>query len=150
MKLDQATGPGQTGDGKGGQGQALQSNAIETTSGSNGSSGNNGDSGSSGVGASGKGKGSGTGGSGDGEWKGLPVDFENYWEAPEHLWRPREVSKRELEAVMVSLGRRVRTPPHESSHSRSRKPDFVLGLLRYPSLSSLSFGLAHLDPRQAG
>ena len=30
------------------------------------------------------------------------MDFENYWEAPERLWVPREVSEREMEAVMVS------------------------------------------------
>ena len=39
-------------------------------------------------------------------WKGKPappVDFENFWEAPESLWKPKEWSEREIEAVMVSL-----------------------------------------------
>jgi hypothetical protein len=38
-------------------------------------------------------------------WKGKPappVDFENFWEAPEALWKPKEWSEREIEAVMVS------------------------------------------------
>jgi small subunit ribosomal protein YMR-31 len=38
-------------------------------------------------------------------WKGKPappVDFENFWEAPESLWKPKEWSEREIEAVMVS------------------------------------------------
>jgi len=38
-------------------------------------------------------------------WKGkpaAPVDFENFWEAPEALWKPKEWSEREIEAVMVS------------------------------------------------
>jgi small subunit ribosomal protein YMR-31 len=37
-------------------------------------------------------------------WKGKPappVDFENFWEAPESLWKPKEWSEREIEAVMV-------------------------------------------------
>ena len=38
-------------------------------------------------------------------WKGKPapaVDFENFWEAPESLWKPKEWSEREIEAIMVS------------------------------------------------
>jgi small subunit ribosomal protein YMR-31 len=38
-------------------------------------------------------------------WKGKPappVDFENFWEAPESLWKPKVWSEREIEAVMVS------------------------------------------------
>jgi small subunit ribosomal protein YMR-31 len=37
-------------------------------------------------------------------WKGKPeppVDFENYWEAPESLWKQKEWSEREIEAIMV-------------------------------------------------
>jgi small subunit ribosomal protein YMR-31 len=39
-------------------------------------------------------------------WKGKPapaVDFENFWEAPESLWKPKEWSEREIEAIMVSV-----------------------------------------------
>lgn len=39
-------------------------------------------------------------------WKGKPapaVDFENFWEAPESLWKPKEWSEREIEAVMVGF-----------------------------------------------
>jgi len=39
-------------------------------------------------------------------WKGKPappVDYENFWEAPEALWKPKEWSEREIEAVMVSF-----------------------------------------------
>lgn len=38
-------------------------------------------------------------------WKGKPappVDFENFWEAPESLWKPKEWSDREIEAIMAS------------------------------------------------
>lgn len=42
-------------------------------------------------------------------WKGKPapaVDFENFWEAPEYIWRQKEWTDREIEAVNVSLDRR--------------------------------------------
>ena len=32
-----------------------------------------------------------------------PFDFEHYWEAPAYYWQPREMSDREMEAVMVGL-----------------------------------------------
>jgi small subunit ribosomal protein YMR-31 len=31
-----------------------------------------------------------------------PADFENFWDAPAYLWTPKEVTEREIEAVMVS------------------------------------------------
>ena len=31
-----------------------------------------------------------------------PADFDDFWDAPEKLWMPREVTEREMEAVMVS------------------------------------------------
>lgn len=33
---------------------------------------------------------------------GKKADYENYWEAPTYLWVQKEVSEREMEAVMVS------------------------------------------------
>lgn len=30
-----------------------------------------------------------------------PADFENFWEAPSYLWTPKEMSEREIEAIMV-------------------------------------------------
>lgn len=33
---------------------------------------------------------------------GKKVDYENYWEAPTYLWVQKEVTEREMEAVMVS------------------------------------------------
>lgn len=30
------------------------------------------------------------------------ADFDNFWEAPGYLWKIREMSERESEAVMVS------------------------------------------------
>lgn len=38
-------------------------------------------------------------------WKGKPappVDYELFWEAPEHIWKQKEWTEREIEAVMVS------------------------------------------------
>lgn len=38
-------------------------------------------------------------------WKGKPappVDYEVFWEAPESIWRQKEWTEREIEAVMVS------------------------------------------------
>lgn len=51
--------------------------------------------------------GSGSSKEGDKEagWKGppgKPADFENFWEAPKGLWKAREWSEREIEAIMVS------------------------------------------------
>ncbi|WWC69756.1 uncharacterized protein I206_103699 [Kwoniella pini CBS 10737] len=40
-----------------------------------------------------------------------PVDFENYWEAPSYLWTPKEVSEKELEAVMSGGATDIRTGP---------------------------------------
>lgn len=37
----------------------------------------------------------------EGPISGKPVDFENFWEAPSYLWMPKEVSEREMEAIMV-------------------------------------------------
>lgn len=37
-------------------------------------------------------------------WKGKPappVDYENFWEAPEYIWKQKEWTEREIEAVMV-------------------------------------------------
>ncbi|ODN99335.1 hypothetical protein I350_07506 [Cryptococcus amylolentus CBS 6273] len=34
---------------------------------------------------------------------GKPNDFENFWEAPGYLWRTKEVSEKEMEAVEVSF-----------------------------------------------
>lgn len=60
---------------------------------------------SSGGGSAGEGSGTGGGGGGGGpggKTSGTPVDFENFWEAPEFVWRHPEVTEREIEAVMVS------------------------------------------------
>ncbi|WWC85187.1 uncharacterized protein L201_000045 [Kwoniella dendrophila CBS 6074] len=40
-----------------------------------------------------------------------PVDFENFWEAPSYLWTPKELSERELEAVMSGGATDIRTGP---------------------------------------
>lgn len=37
-------------------------------------------------------------------WKGKPappVDYENFWEAPEYIWKQKEWTEAEIEAVMV-------------------------------------------------
>ena len=34
---------------------------------------------------------------------GKPVDYENFWEAPEFTWRHPDLSEREVDAVMVSF-----------------------------------------------
>ncbi|WWC61451.1 uncharacterized protein I303_104035 [Kwoniella dejecticola CBS 10117] len=46
-----------------------------------------------------------------GSSSGKPVDFENFWEAPSYLWTPKEVTERELDAVMSGGATDVRTGP---------------------------------------
>ncbi|WVQ70417.1 uncharacterized protein L199_008644 [Kwoniella botswanensis] len=48
-------------------------------------------------------------GSGSGSSK--PVDYENFWEAPGYLWSTKEVSERELEAVMSGGATDIRSGP---------------------------------------
>ena len=45
----------------------------------------------------------GAGGKDASKGSGKPVDFENFWEAPAYYWQPKEVTEREIEAVMVSF-----------------------------------------------
>ncbi|ORX39599.1 hypothetical protein BD324DRAFT_614297 [Kockovaella imperatae] len=39
------------------------------------------------------------------------ADFENFWDAPERLWMPKEVSEREIEAVMSGGATDIRSGP---------------------------------------
>ncbi|WVF72497.1 hypothetical protein IAT40_007313 [Kwoniella sp. CBS 6097] len=58
--------------------------------------------------SSGSGSGSGSGAQ---KGSGKPVDFENFWEAPGYLWTPKEVTEREIEAVMSGGATDVRSGP---------------------------------------
>ncbi|ADV20651.1 hypothetical protein I305_06300 [Cryptococcus gattii E566] len=42
---------------------------------------------------------------------GKKVDYENYWEAPTYLWVQKEVTEREMEAVMSGGATDIRTGP---------------------------------------
>ncbi|WVO17045.1 hypothetical protein L204_104732 [Cryptococcus depauperatus] len=42
---------------------------------------------------------------------GKRVDFENFWEAPGYLWVPKEVTEREIEAVMSGGATDIRSKP---------------------------------------
>jgi hypothetical protein len=61
-----------------------------------------------------------------------PADYENFWEAPSFLWVQKEVSEREMEAVMVrewvkgigprfgaDVGRAAEPPTSEQDHERA-------------------------------
>jgi len=61
-------------------------------------------------------------------WKGKPappVDYENFWEAPEALWKPKEWSEREIEAVMVSFPFCCGCPLSDGLHCSVRGPSAV-------------------------
>ena len=59
-----------------------------------------------------------SGGGEKGMGTGKKADFENFWEAPEALWRIPEVSEREVEAVMVSSFARPRFTPCSCGQGR--------------------------------
>ncbi|GFZ46448.1 hypothetical protein JCM24511_04695 [Saitozyma sp. JCM 24511] len=40
-----------------------------------------------------------------------PADFENFWDAPAYLWTPKEVTEREIEAVMSGGATDIRSGP---------------------------------------
>ncbi|WVQ72951.1 hypothetical protein IAR50_002513 [Cryptococcus sp. DSM 104548] len=42
---------------------------------------------------------------------GKPVDFENFWEAPSYLWRPKEIGELELDAIMSGGATSIRSSP---------------------------------------